>query len=207
MIDDYDEFRRNILNTEALLPYIMEELSRRDDSQFLSMERELRKVQVDRVDESSTRKDKLCSALGDLLVNNIRCRLDRIYLESMLVSQHSDTVSNQDDDLEAGLESELQTLADEIVPVVEMFVEHDYVAPLKAAATKRCSLHETEVRIILDKVCGLSHSLSQLIVAGLKFYHANAQHGRTTQNEASQIFFADRRSYILDKAIGRCRRP
>ena len=155
MNDDYNEFRRGLLRTEALLPYIMEELSRHDDSRFLSVERELQKVHVDRVDETLSRRDKLCSTLVNLLVDNIRCRLDRIYLETISVSQHDHlAVSNYDEDLEAGLALELQTLTDEIVPVVEMFVEHDYVAPLKAAATKRCLLHEAEATITLDKVCG-----------------------------------------------------
>ena len=145
-----------MLRTEALLPYIMEGLSRHDDSRFLSMEGEIRKLHADRVDETLDRKNQLCTTLVDLLVDSIRCRLDRIYLETISVSQHDHiAVSNYDDDLEAGLASELQTLAEEIVPVAEMFVEHDYVAPLKAAATTRCFLHETEATIVLDKVCGL----------------------------------------------------
>ena len=156
MNDDYNEFRRSILKTEALLPYILEELSRHDDSRFLSVEREIRKVQVDRVEETLNQTDKLCSTLRGLLVDNIRYRLDRIYLETIPTTQHDHiAVSNYEDDVEAGLASELQTLADEIVPVVEMFVEHEYVAPLKAAATNRRFRHEREAAIIMDKVCRL----------------------------------------------------
>ena len=134
----------------------MEELSHHDHGRFLSIEREIRKVHVNRVDEALDRKDKLSSTLVGLLVDNIRYRLDRIYLETISVSQHNySAISDHDDDLEAELASELQTLSDEIVPVVEMFVEHDYVAPLKAASTKRFLLQETEATTIFDKVRGL----------------------------------------------------
>lgn len=134
----------------------MKELSHHDHSRFLSIEKEIRKVHINRVDETLNQKDRLCSTLRGLLVDNIHCRLDRIYLETISDSQHNHVaVSNHDDELEAEFASELQTLADEIVPVVEMFVEHDYAAPLKAATTKRCFLQETEATIILDKVSGL----------------------------------------------------
>ena len=159
MENDLHGFKSGGLKAEASLLQTMEHLSHQDNDQISFVESAMQGSQTDRLDEISDRKDKLRVALAGFIVDNIRCRLNRVYLRAM-ASQGSSadhvTTSCHNDDLEASLNAELESLCDEITPVADMFIEFEYVAPIVVAAAERTFQLETATNTMLSKVRSLS---------------------------------------------------
>lgn len=158
MENDLQELKSGGLKAEASLLQAMEYLSHHDDDLLAFVEIAMQGSQIDRLDEMSDRKDKLRAALAGFTVDNIRCRLNRVYLRAM-ASQGSNadrvTTSCRNDDLEASLNAELESLYNEIAPVADMFIEHEYVAPIVVAAAARTFRLEITTNTMLSKVSSL----------------------------------------------------
>lgn len=186
--DDLNDFRSGALKTEASLRRIMEETSHQDDRHILSIEMAMQKSRVDVTDKSlSDQKDKLCATLAGFLADSIRCRLNRMYLETMCASQdNAVAASKEDDDVETSLRSELDSLYEEIRPLVDMAIKQDYAAPLTAAAAERRTRVKTNVSTMLDQVSGPLNLRAQLRNVGFSVYCTNAQKCGAFTNEALQ---------------------
>ena len=138
---------------QSLLPTLAEELLTQNDRQLSLIETGACDMDKEYNDEDSGQKNRLCATLARLSVAHIHCQLNRIYLETMSSALHNErSSSNADEDLELSLQSEIDTLYDEIGPVTEMSIHHDYTDPFTSINTVRQTELERHAISFLDQV-------------------------------------------------------
>lgn len=99
------------------------------------------------------RSRTLCEELSTYLVDEIRCRLDRIYLESrQSPTESSRTCSENEVELESSLKAELDSLYSEITAVAQMSASQEFEKPLIEATTKKKVQNDAYVGSVLDHV-------------------------------------------------------
>jgi len=115
-----------------------------------------RELKVSDVDDEHqiTRLRELCKRLSTYLADEIRCRLDRIYLETSRSPTKSTSSSSGDEaDLQSSLEAELDTLYSEITAVAQMSTSLEFEKPLIEASRQKKVQNESYIRSVLDHVC------------------------------------------------------
>lgn len=101
-----------------------------------------------------SRTQTLCARLAGFISDEIRCRLDRIYLEALASSHASDQIRNIENLApEASLKTELETLYTEIGAVAQMCVEQAFTLPLVEKITKKKVLRRAQIALVLENVC------------------------------------------------------
>lgn len=110
------------------------------------------------------RLEKLCARLVANNVDEIRCRLDRKYLESIQSSRSLKTPqSNQANDLLSSVKAELETLYPEISAVAQMSTDQSFKAPLVRSIEQSIVQREDQIISVFDHV-RLDHSLAALLL-------------------------------------------
>lgn len=84
----------------------------------------------------------------------IRCRLDRIYIETIRSSSNTNaSQSTQASNLVSSLKEELGSLYPEISAVSQMSVSQEFEAPLTQSIEQRIFCRDERIRSALDDVC------------------------------------------------------
>lgn len=110
------------------------------------------------------RLEKLCARLVANIVDEIRCRLDRKYLESSQSSRSLKTPqSSQANDLLSSVKAELETLYPEISAVALMSTDQSFKAPLARNIKQSIVQREDQIISVFDDV-RLDNSLAALLL-------------------------------------------
>lgn len=109
------------------------------------------------VDESeeyqNDRLDKLCARLTANNVEEIRCRLDRTYLEAVQSSRILKAPeSSRTNELLSSIKAELETLYPEIDAVALMSIDRNFKAPLAKGIEQSMVQREDQILSVLDDV-------------------------------------------------------
>ena len=101
----------------------------------------------------SARIQALSARLAAFISDEIRCRLDRTYLEALNSSNASDETETVElAPHETSLKTELRTLYTEIDAVAQMFVDRAFTTPLGKAVGRKSKRREESVRLALENV-------------------------------------------------------
>ena len=122
---------------------------------MVRIDRLARELKVSDVDDEHriTRLSELYKRLSSYLADEIRCRLDRIYLESSQPPTNPTSTSSGDEaDLQCSLEAELDTLYSEITAVAQMSTSLEFEKPLIEANRHKKLQNEDCIRSVLDHV-------------------------------------------------------
>lgn len=113
----------------VMIPIVVAERLRRDDRLLLHLEKLATGLtgydgsEGELTDRSMT----LCKALATSVAEGIRCRLDRIYMETL---SGKDWQATEDTDLCSSVQEEMNSLYSEIAAVAEMSVNNEFENPL-----------------------------------------------------------------------------
>ena len=136
------------------LPNILQRAIVDDDRRLLKIE-----LQIATLDTASYNEHDLgtvhdlCAQLVACQTDEIRCRLNRLFLESMHTSKDIVQVpSAAQKDLEASLLSELDSLYTEIVDVTQIYVNQEHLTPLTEHTTRYSVQRKKGAKSILDNV-------------------------------------------------------
>ena len=100
-----------------------------------------------------TRPRMLCKRLSTYLADEIRCRLECIYLEMTRFSTKSRGRSSGDEtELETELEAELDTLYSEITAVAQMSTNLEFENPLTEVTRQESVQRHVRATLVLDHV-------------------------------------------------------
>lgn len=114
-------------------------------------------------DVITERTKKLSVKLENFLAEEIRCRLDRTFLERGLDASDPSVHGHKqdgDDSLERFVEEDLDSLYSEIQAVAHMSVQQSFVVPIMAELEHKQRLNQEHSDAVLDHVCateGASH--------------------------------------------------
>lgn len=117
----------------------------------------------------------LISILSKLTSEEIRCRLDRLYLEVLLSDEEYSTNASENRDTKAALQEDLESLYSEIEVLSDMSARQEFGQPIlgELRRNKQHSAHSLEEN--LDSVCILETipSVALLIVlsSSWRSYH------------------------------------
>lgn len=113
----------------AMMPAVLAERLRRDDRLLLYLEKFATGLTGhDGSDRKSIERSMtLCKALTTYVAEGNRCRLDRIYMETLI---GKDWQAIEDTDFCSSTKEEMNSLYSEIAAVAEMSVHHEYEYPL-----------------------------------------------------------------------------
>ena len=110
----------------------------------------------------------LNARLTGFISDEIRCRLDRTYLEALTSSHASNgTEDTEQVSREATLKAELGSLHTEIGAVAQMFIEQAYAVPLREAVMKKAATARGNIGSVLEHVSN-EENLSCFFFFGLK---------------------------------------
>jgi hypothetical protein len=129
------------------------------DDKILSRMNELISELPDLEDENELEKirmENLTTRLATLISDEIRCRLDRKYLEaidSYSTSNHTRHVPH-----ETSLKADLGTLYTEIGDVAQMFVDQAFTMPFSQVTERKNILRENRIGLVL-KIVSLDEML------------------------------------------------
>jgi len=121
-----------------------------------SLTGELQEDDVQLRDAIAERTKKLSGKLETFLAEEIRCRLDRTFLECGLEAlEPSVHVSEPDGDgsPERFVEEDLNSLYSEIQAVAHMSVQQSFVVPIMAQLEHQQKLNQARSEAVLDHVC------------------------------------------------------
>lgn len=101
--------------------------------------------------DEKSRVEELCGRLVTYNTQEIRCRLDRKYLESLPANDsHSQPIEAEN--LISSLKAELDTLYPEIRSVAQISIDQSFETPLLESIEKDIALGKLRSRLILDDV-------------------------------------------------------
>lgn len=138
-----------------MFPSTVAESLQKDDRILAEINRLAGELEVSGVDDEQqiTRSSMLCEILSTYLVDEIRCRLDRIYLETkQSPTKFSGTCSENEIDLESSLKAELDSLYSEITAVAQMSASLEFGNPLTEATRKKKVQNDGYIGSVLDCV-------------------------------------------------------
>lgn len=134
-----------------------------DDKVLRTAEKIAAQLEMTEMDEQMEKRVLgLISTLSKLISEEIRCRLDRLYLETVLtdIRLPADPISHPDDGVHLALEEDLDSLYSEIEVLAEMSAKQEYGQPILEALRKKKqhSAHSLEenlemVRVSLRAIC------------------------------------------------------
>jgi hypothetical protein len=140
------------------------------DDKILSRMNELISELPDLEDENEVGKIRveiLTTRLATFISDEIRCRLDRTYLEAIdSFSTSNHTSDSEHVPHETSLKAELGTLYTEIGDVAQMFVDQAFTMPFSQATTRKSILREKRIEIVLKNV-SLDEMLSKIVNSSL----------------------------------------
>ncbi|EEH22463.1 hypothetical protein PABG_04674 [Paracoccidioides brasiliensis Pb03] len=157
-----------LLSTESstFLPMLAGKL-KDDDRSMLGLERIASTVQIDGDDkELSTRATQLTAKLAGYLAEEVRSRLDRLYLEAI---HNGASGADQDEDKNtplATLQEEINSLYSEIEILAEMTTQQQFKVPilraLQSRSTETRSTSQQQLEQILDTIIQLTQSAERI---------------------------------------------
>ena len=140
-----------------MFPGTVAELLQKDDRILARIDRLVGELEVINFDDGQqiSYPRMLREKLSTYLAKEIRCRLDRIYLETnQSPTMASETFSRDKVEL-SSLKAELDTLYSEITAVAEMATSLEFENPLIEAARQKKVQNEIYIGSVLDHVCSL----------------------------------------------------
>lgn len=126
---------------------------RQDDTILRKLEEIATTVQPlsESLKDEKSRIEELCRRLVTYNTQEIRCRLDRKYLESLSANDsHSQPIEAEN--LISSLKAELETLYPEIRSVAQISISQSFETPLVESIEKDIALGKLRSRSILDDV-------------------------------------------------------
>ena len=150
--------RHSLQAANSVFPSIVAESLQKDDRTLARIDRLARELKVLDMDsgQQTSRPLILCEKLNTYLADEIRCRLDRIYIETSQLSVDSRAdISGDEADLELSLKAELDTLYSEIAAVAQMSTSLEFEKPLNEASRQKNAQNEGRLGSTLDYVCDL----------------------------------------------------
>ena len=118
-----EEMISDAQQTEASLLHISEDLANHDDRELSNTGKLVSELGYNSGESILVQTDKLCAALAGFSIDNIKCRLTRVYLATVYSAQENCNASSiRHDDMEGELRAEVDSLYDEIVPLTEMSI-------------------------------------------------------------------------------------
>ncbi|KAI9875601.1 MAG: hypothetical protein M1830_008217 [Pleopsidium flavum] len=148
--------QQQLKSSNSTLQASVTETLKSDDrilSRLQDLAGDLNEEDVEVGDSIAERTKKLSAKLADFIAEEIRCRLDRIYLEGRLKDFVS-TEGRLDDpeDTEQLLEEEMSSLYSEISAVAEMSVHQNFVEPIMKQLVERKDIGKAHSQAILQYV-------------------------------------------------------
>lgn len=121
---------------------------------------------VDRCEEhQKDRLEKLCASLTANTVDEIRCRLDRKYLEAIQSSRNpKEPQSIQANDLVSSIKAELATLYPEISAVALMSIDQTFKSPLAKSIEQSILQREDQILTLFNHVRSKNLSAALLLI-------------------------------------------
>lgn len=150
-----DVAQRQLQSASSVFPSTVAESLQKDDRILAEINRLAGELEVSGVDDEQqiTRSSMLCEILSTNLADEIRCRLDRIHLETkQSPTKFSGTCLENDIDLESSLKAELDSLYSEITAVARMSTSLEFGNPLNEATRKKKAQSDRYVGSVLDSV-------------------------------------------------------
>ncbi|GLA58645.1 hypothetical protein AtubIFM55763_004030 [Aspergillus tubingensis] len=141
-----------------------------DDRLIANLERLASGIETSQQDENSAKiASERCTALAQCLADEIRCRLDRLYLESIqagLMIARTEPAPAENEPL-AALEEELESLYPEIEILAEMSTKQQFAEPIIGELSShheelQNASHET-LDYVLDVVSEMTSSTNGLV--------------------------------------------
>ncbi|EHA25105.1 hypothetical protein CBS63078_7344 [Aspergillus niger] len=141
-----------------------------DDRLIANLERLASGIETSQQDENSAKiASERCTALAQCVADEIKCRLDRLYLESIragLMKMRTEPAPTEDEPL-AALEEELESLYPEIDVLAEMSTRQQFAVPIIGELSShyeelQSASHET-LDYVLDVVSEMASSTNGLV--------------------------------------------
>ncbi len=146
---------RQVQSLHDTSPNIFADLLK-DDDKILSRMNELISELPDLEDGNEiekTRMETLTTRLATFISDEIRCRLDRTYLQAIdSFSTSNHTWDSEHVPHETSLKAELGTLYTEIGDVAQMFVDQEFTTPFSKATRRKSILRENRIGLVLKNV-------------------------------------------------------
>lgn len=145
----------HLQTANSVFPSTVAESLQKDDTILAGIDRLAGELEVSDFDDEqqTTRSRTLCKKLSTYLVDEIRYRLDRIYLENRQSSTASSgRCSDNEVDLESSLKAELGSLYSEITAVAQMSASLEFEDPLIEATRKKMVQNDGYIGSVLDHV-------------------------------------------------------
>ena len=155
---------------------VSSELLREDDQVLLQIERAAARITPTAYDYTPIQKAKtMCAKLIVSLTEEIRCRLDRIYLQALIsISDTGQSSADIDNDLQLSLEVELESLYTEIGNLNQVFVKQEFQKPLVHASSRSASRsHNIAFKFLLYVRCSHRNPSQMLKQAGREKHEAH----------------------------------
>lgn len=146
---------REVANLHDSSPSIVADFLKQDDKMLARMNEMLSKVpDLDYEKEmEETKLQTLRAKLIAFVSDEIRCRLDRTYLEALDSSRASNEPwPGADSPDEGSLKTELGTLYSEIGDVAQMTIDQEFTVPLIKMIRSKSKLKNGHVELLLDNV-------------------------------------------------------
>lgn len=146
--------RREVQSLHDASPTIVADLLKYDDKILARMNKLISEFPSNHENElERVRIQSLIARLAAFISDEIRCRLDRTYLEALNSSNASDVTGTVElTPHETSLRTELGTLYTEIDAVAQMFVDRTFTTPLGGAVGRKSEVREESIRSVLENV-------------------------------------------------------
>lgn len=152
--EDLNAVRLGLNDANNRLPYILQRAVVDDDRRLLNMDLQIAALDTANYNEHTPgRIHDVCAQLTACQTDELRYRLNRLFLESMHTFQDMVQVpSAAQKDLEASLLSELDSLYTEIADVTQIYVNQEHLTPLTEQTTKYSVQKRKRAHSILNNV-------------------------------------------------------
>lgn len=190
MSEDLDAVQLCLNDANNRLPNILQRAVVDDDRRLLMMELQVAALDTANHNEHNLgRIYELCAQLIACQTDEIRYRLNRLYLDSMHTFQDTVQVSSAaQKELEASLLSELDSLYTEIADVTQMYVNQEHLMPLIEHTTKYSAQRQKRAHSILDNVWpNIIMLLPKLNITGRGRPYAHCRESRKSCYTVSQF--------------------
>ena len=150
--------QRNLQAADSGFLTTVAESLRKDDRTLARIDRLARELKVSNAEsgQQTARPRILCEKLSTYYADEIRCRLDCIYLgTSQSSAKSSAEFLGDEEELEFSLKAELDTLYSEITAVAQMSTSLEFEKPLDEAIRQKITQNDDHIGSALDHVCCL----------------------------------------------------
>lgn len=176
--DNLTAAQHQLRDAEHRIVGVSSELLREDDQVLHKIERAAAKLTPTAYEDTPIQKVKtMCAKLIVSLTEDIRCRLDRVYLETLIsTSDTGEPSADIDNNLQLSLEVELDSLYTEIGDLNRVFVIQDFQKPLIQASSRNANTsHDIACKFLLYAERSMKHILERAQALVMRYEQHSSQ--------------------------------